>query len=173
MSLGIRTVFESSLGRRRPPPSIGEALLKSLLRFSYSCELELGTTRLLEHKLVARKCHQVNRRREWRLDFDSVLIAELVSAANFSDEHGAVAQKFPNCLIFSSRHPPFADDAGISAADHDKKQNCRTGCQQQTRVSRKPKSHQPSYNRAGLSGRAKAKFYFWVACAPGGRSTYV
>jgi hypothetical protein len=27
-------------------------------------------------------------------------------------------------LIFSSRHPPFADDAGIPAAGHNKKQNC-------------------------------------------------
>src|SRR5262245_61584898 len=84
-SLGIRTVFESSLGHRRPPPSIGEALLKSLLRFSYSCELELGTARLLEHKLVARKCHQVNCRRERSLDFDSTLVAELISAADLSD----------------------------------------------------------------------------------------
>ena len=71
--------------------SIGEALLKSLLRFSYSCELELGTARLLEHKLVARKCHQVNCRRERRLDFDSVPITKLISPNNISDVYGTVA----------------------------------------------------------------------------------
>jgi hypothetical protein len=32
-------------------------------------------------------------------------------------------------LIFGSRHPPFADDAGIPAAGHNKKQNCRSGHQ--------------------------------------------
>src|SRR5262249_33920786 len=93
-------------------------------RLSYSRELELQTPRLLEHELVARKFHQVNCRRERSLDFHSVLIAELIPAANFSDEHGAVTRKFPDYLIFSSRHPPFADDAGIPAAGQNKKQNC-------------------------------------------------
>src|SRR5438876_4299834 len=91
-------------------------VLPSARRLSYPCELELGTAQLLEHELVARKFHQVNRRRERRLDFDSALITELISAADFSDEHGAVTREFPNCLIFSSRHPPFADDAGIPAS---------------------------------------------------------
>jgi hypothetical protein len=27
-------------------------------------------------------------------------------------------------LVFSSRHPPFADDAGVPAVGHNKKQNC-------------------------------------------------
>src|SRR5512132_1770906 len=104
-------------------------LLQLPRRLSYSCELKLGTVQLLEHELVARKCHQVNCCCERRLDFDSALIAELISAADFSDEHGAVTREFPNCLTFGSRHPPFADDAGIPAADHNKKQNRRSGCQ--------------------------------------------
>lgn len=104
-------------------------MLQSAPRLSYSCELELGTAQFLEHELVVRKRDQVNYRREWRLDFNSVLIAELISATNFSDEHGAVSRKLPNCLIFSSRHSPLADDAGILAAGHNKKQNCRSGHQ--------------------------------------------
>src|SRR5436190_21023808 len=104
-------------------------VLPSARPLSYPCELELRTAQFLEHELVARKFHQVNRRRERRLDFDSALITELISATDFSDEHGAVIREFPNCLIFSSRHPPFADDAGIPAAGHNKKQNCRNGHQ--------------------------------------------
>ena len=102
---------------------------QSALRLSNPCELELGTAQVLEHELVVRKFHQINRCRERRLDFESVLIAELISAADFSDEYGAVTREFPNCLIFGSRHPPFADDAGIVAAGHNKKQNCRSGHQ--------------------------------------------
>jgi len=98
-------------------------LLQSARRLSYPCELELGTAQVLKHESVARKFHQVNCRRERRLDFDSVLITDLISAADFSDEDGAVTRKFPNRLIFSPRHPPFADDAGIPAAGHNKKQN--------------------------------------------------
>ena len=105
------------------------ASLPLALRFPYPCELELGTAQLLEHELVVRKRHQINGRRERRLDFDSALITELISATDFSDQDGAVTRKFPNCLIFSSRHPPFADDAGLPAAEHNKKQDCRTGRQ--------------------------------------------
>src|SRR4029453_3923095 len=106
-------------------------VLQSARRLSYPCELEFGTAQLLEHELVARKFHKVNCRRERRLDFNPVLITELISAADFSDEHGAVTGEFPNFLTFSSRHPPFADGAGIPAAGHNKKQNCRSGCQYQ------------------------------------------
>ena len=90
----------------------------------YSRELELGTAQFLEHELIAGNFGQINCRCERRLDFDSVLITKLISAADFSDEDGAVTRKVPNCLIFRSRHPPFADDAGIPAAAHNKKQNC-------------------------------------------------
>jgi hypothetical protein len=103
--------------------------LQSARRLSCPCELELGTAQVLEHELVARKFHQVDCRRERRLDFDSVLTTELISAANFSDEDGAVTRKFPNRLIFSSRHPPFADDAGIPAAGHNKQQYRQSGYQ--------------------------------------------
>ena len=99
------------------------------LRLWFPCKLELGTARLLENELIARQGYQVNCRCERRLDFDSALIAKFISAANFSDEHGAITRKFPNCLIFSSRHPPFADDAGIPAAGHNEKQTCRSGHQ--------------------------------------------
>ena len=97
---------------------------KLVLRFSYPRELQLGTAQFLEHELVARKFHQVNCCSERRLDFDSILITELISAANFSDEDGAVTRKLPNCLIFSSGHPPFADDARLSAAAHNQEHNC-------------------------------------------------
>jgi hypothetical protein len=94
---------------------------------SHPGELKLGTAWLLEHQLVARKCHYVNGRRERRFYFDSILIAEFVAATNFSDADGTITGKFPNCLIFSPRHPPFADNAGIPTANHNDKQNCRSG----------------------------------------------
>ena len=37
----------------------------------------------------------------------------------------------------------------------------------------KPNRISPSYNRVRLPRRAKAKCYFWVACASGGVTTYV
>jgi hypothetical protein len=117
-------------------------LLSLALPFSYPCEFELGTARLLEHELITGEFHQVNGRREWRLNFDSILIAKFIPAANFSDEHRAIAQKFPNCLIFTSRHSPFADDGGIPAAGQNEKQNYRGGDQRQTRALMKIKSHQ-------------------------------
>ena len=91
-------------------------VLWSARRLSHPCELELGTAHFLEHELIVRKRDQVNCRRERRLDFDSTLIAELIFAVDFSDEDGTVIRKFPHCLIFNSRHPPFANDAGITAA---------------------------------------------------------
>ena len=92
-------------------------------RLSHPGKLKLGTVWLLEHQLIARKRHQVNCRRERRFYFDAILITEFVSAANFSDAHGAVTGKFPDRLVFRSRHPPFPDDVGIAATDQNKKQN--------------------------------------------------
>jgi len=66
-------------------------VLQSLRRLSYLCELKFGTGQFLEYELVVRKFHHVNGCRERRLDFDSALIAELISAVDFSDEHSAVA----------------------------------------------------------------------------------
>jgi len=51
----------------------------------YSCELELGTAKLLEHELIARKFDQVNCRGERRLYFDTALITKLIFAVDFSD----------------------------------------------------------------------------------------
>ena len=104
-----------SLSRARPaaPSSDGRAPrgasgwhscaeLPSALRLSYSRELQLGTARLLENELVAGNFHLINCRSEWRFDFDPVLIAELVSAANLSDKHRPVTRKFPDRLVFGS-----------------------------------------------------------------------
>ena len=103
----------------------GMPVLESALRFCYSCKLQLGTARLLEHELVGGNFHLIYCRREWRFNFDPVLIAELVSAEDLSNKDRAVTRKFPDRLIFSPRHSPFADDAGIPARGHNKKQNCR------------------------------------------------
>jgi len=90
--------------------------LPSALRLSYSRELQLGTARLMENELVAGNFHLINRRREWCFNFDPVLIAELVSAADLSNKRRPVTGEFPDRLVFSSRHPPFANDGGIPAA---------------------------------------------------------
>ena len=148
-------------------------VLRLLRRISHPCELELGTTQLLKHELVARELHQVNCRCERRLDLNSVLITELISSPNFSNEHGAVTQKFPNCLIFSSRHPPFTDDARIPAPVHNKEQNCRSRCQEQTRALRKTKSHQPEVIIAHDCQVEPKRNYLGVAYAHGCVNTHV
>jgi len=45
-------------------------------------------------------------------------------------------------LIFSSRQPPFANDAGTPAAGHYKKQDGQSECGQRTSALMKTKSHQ-------------------------------
>ena len=86
-------------------------------------------------------CHLINRCRERRLDLDPVLIAEFISAAHFPHQHGAVTRKFPHGLIFSSRHLPFADDAGLSAAGQDKQHNSCSGYAEQARARGGNNSH--------------------------------
>src|SRR5438067_8791183 len=103
---GQRRVLAALILRANPSDlSLVESRDRLPRRFSYPCKLELGTAQVLKHEPVARKFRQVNCRRERRLNFDSVLITELISAADFSDEDGAVTRKFPNRLIFSARHP--------------------------------------------------------------------
>ena len=87
----------------------------SVLRFFYPGELEFGSAGLLKCHVIAGDIQLINRCGEWRFNFDPVLVAEFISAANISNEHRTVIQKFPNRLIFSSRHSPFANDAGMSA----------------------------------------------------------
>jgi hypothetical protein len=95
---------------------------KSALRFAYLGKLEFGTAGLLEHELVAGNFHQINCRCEWRLNFDSVLVTELVSAMHVSDEHNAIAKKFPNRGIRTG-HTPFANDAAVSATSYREQQD--------------------------------------------------
>lgn len=109
--------------------------------FHQPCKLQLGAARLLKDEVVAGNFYEVHGSRERRLNFDPILIAELVSAADFSDDDRAVIRKFPDCLIFSPRHPPFANDAGLLAAGYSEEYNCRGACKEQTPVSGKNNSH--------------------------------
>src|SRR5205814_10123178 len=97
-----------------------------LARFLYSRELQLRSSRLLVHKLITANYHHINCGGEWRFNFDTVLIAKLLSAGNISDFHRAVARKFPDRLILSPRHSPFADDAGIPARSQQKDHRCES-----------------------------------------------
>ena len=87
-------------------------------------KFQLGTAGFLEHELVGGNFRLINCCGEWRLNFNPVLIAEFVSAVDISDEHRPITRKFPYYLIFSSRHPPFADNAGIPTRGHNKKKKC-------------------------------------------------
>ena len=71
----------------------------SAVRFLYSCKLKLGTAELLQCHLVSGNFQLINCRREWRFDFDSVLIAEFVSAAHIPDQDAAVGRKLPQDCI--------------------------------------------------------------------------
>jgi hypothetical protein len=65
----------------------------------------------------------INRRSEGCFDFDSVLVAEPVSAASISDEDGAVVREFPNCFAGTARHAPFSNDFWIATASDEAEQN--------------------------------------------------
>jgi hypothetical protein len=91
---------------------------RSVLRLLHSCKLELGTTGLAQRHVITEDFQLINRRSERRLDLDSVLIAEPVSAASISDEDGAVLREFPNRFTGAPRHAPFSYDFGIPAASN-------------------------------------------------------
>jgi hypothetical protein len=114
---------------------------KSALRFAYLGELELGTPGLLEHELVAGNFHQINGGCEWRLNFDSVLVTELVSATHVSDEHNAIARKFPNSGIRTG-HAPLANNAAVSASRYREQQDRRSDYSKSTLRLRKPDLHE-------------------------------
>jgi hypothetical protein len=95
---------------------------KSALRFAYLGKLELWAAGLFQRHPIAGKFHLINRGCEWRLNFDSVLVTELVSATHLSDEHNAIAKKFPNRGIRTS-HTPFAHDAAVSATTYREQQD--------------------------------------------------
>jgi hypothetical protein len=88
----------------------------------YPRKLELRTVGLLQNHLVAGNCHLINGSCEWRLNFDSVLVTELVSATHVSDEHNAIAKKFPNRGIRTG-HTPFANDDAVSATSYREQQD--------------------------------------------------
>jgi hypothetical protein len=93
------------------------SLQKLALRFACPGKLELWATGLLQDHLVAGNFQLINCSGERRLNFDSILVAELVPAMHVSDEHNAIARKFPNGRIRTG-HAPFANDAAISAAGY-------------------------------------------------------
>jgi hypothetical protein len=95
---------------------------KSALRFAYLGKLELWAAGLLQRHPIAGKFHLINGSCEWRLNFDSVLVTELVSAMHVSDEHTAIARKFPNRGI-GTGHTPFANDAAVSATGYREQQD--------------------------------------------------
>jgi len=88
----------------------------------YPRELELRTVGLLQNHLIAGTFHLVNGSCEWRLNLDSVLVTELVSAMHVSDEHNAIAKKLPNRGIRTG-HTPFANDAAVSATSYREQQD--------------------------------------------------
>ena len=91
--------------------------------------------------MVAGNLHLINRRRKWRLNFDPILITELISAGHVSNEDRPVIRKFPDHLTFGSRRPPLADNAGIPAAPDNQRRKCPGGYGQETRASEKNNSH--------------------------------
>jgi hypothetical protein len=95
---------------------------KSPLRFADLGKLEHWAAGLLQRHPVAGKFHLINGSCEWRLNFDSVLVTELVSAMHVSDEHTAIAKKFPNRGIRTG-HTPFANDAAVSATGYREQQD--------------------------------------------------
>jgi hypothetical protein len=76
----------------------------------------------LQDHVVAGNLQLINCHCEWRLNFDSVLVTELVSAMHVSNEHNAIARKFPNRGIRTG-HTPFANDAAVSAAGYREQQD--------------------------------------------------
>jgi hypothetical protein len=76
----------------------------------------------LQRHPIAGKFHLINGSCEWRLNFDSVLVTELVSAMHVSDEHNAIGRKFPNRGIRTG-HTPFANDVAVSATSYREQQD--------------------------------------------------
>lgn len=58
---------------------------RSVVRFPYPRKLEFGAAGLLQGHPVAGNFHLINCRCEWRLDFDSVLVPEFVTAPQIPD----------------------------------------------------------------------------------------
>jgi len=92
------------------------------LRLSYPGKLKLWTARLLQDHVVAGNLQLINCHCERRLNFDPILVTEFVSAMHVSDEHNAIATKFPNRGIRTG-HTPFANDAAVSAAGYREQQD--------------------------------------------------
>ena len=88
------------------------------LRPFYPCKLQTGAAGLFQKHLVARDFQLIHCRCECRFNLDSILVAEFVSAAYVSDKDGAIWLKFPDRCIGTAGHPPFADDAGVSATSY-------------------------------------------------------
>ena len=72
---------------------------RSAVRVLYSRELKLGTAELLQRHPVPGNFHLVDCRREWRFDFDSLLVTEFVPATHIPDQDAAVCRKLPQDCI--------------------------------------------------------------------------
>jgi len=71
----------------------------SALRLADPRKLEFRTAGLLQDHPIARNFQLINCRSERRFNFDAVLITELISAANITNQHRAIFRKFPNRSI--------------------------------------------------------------------------
>ena len=100
--------------------------LWSTLRFSDPRELELRATRFFQQELVSGNPRHVNCRGKRCLNLDSIVVAEPIDAFHIANKNSAIGLELPNRLIGGSRHPPFADDAGISAPGYDTQQKRRS-----------------------------------------------
>jgi hypothetical protein len=76
----------------------------------------------LQDHVVAGNLQLINCHCERRLNFDPILVTEFVSAMHVSDEHNAIATKFPNRGIRTG-HTPFANDPAVSAAGYREQQD--------------------------------------------------
>jgi hypothetical protein len=95
-----------------------EGIPTSMPCFSHPRKLKLGTAGFLQRHSVAGNFHLIYGSCEWRLNFDSVLVAEFVPATHVPDKDNAIWRKFPKDCVGSSHHPPLADNGGMSAASH-------------------------------------------------------
>src|SRR5438552_13600258 len=59
-------------------------------RFFYSGELELGAARLLQQEMVAGDTYHINCCSEWRLNLNSILVAEFVPTTRVTQKNSTI-----------------------------------------------------------------------------------
>jgi hypothetical protein len=91
----------------------------------YPGKLELGTVGVFQSHPVPGESHLINRGSERRLDLNSVLVAEGISASDVPHQERPILREFPNHCAGISRGVPFTDDVPRwTSAAHHTEQGC-------------------------------------------------